>query len=201
MKPVKTAPSTIENGLTAEGFSPVAGVDEGGRGPLAGPVVACAVILPEGLVIEGVYDSKKVTEKRREKLAFAIKEAAISYAYGIIEPEEIDRINILQATLRAMEIAVTGLSAVPAAVLVDGTVPPVLSDCRIICVPKGDSSSHIIAAASILAKVKRDAIMRRLSEEYPQYLWDKNKGYGTAAHIAAIREFGLCPAHRRSFNI
>ena len=198
---LKTAPSDIENGLISNGHTPLAGVDEVGRGPLAGPVVACAVILPEGLIIEGVNDSKKVSEKKREKLAETIMESAISYAYGIIEPAEIDEINILQATLKAMTIALEGLSILPKYALVDGTTPPKTErGIRIICVPQGDSSSHLIAAASILAKVKRDKIMRELHEMHPQYKWDTNKGYGTAAHNAAIREFGLCPAHRRSFT-
>lgn len=198
MRKIKTAPNNMEAALVADGFFPVAGVDEVGRGPLAGPVVACAVILPEGLVIAGVNDSKKVAEKMRAQLAAAIKEAAVSYAFGIISPEEIDRINILQATMKAMAQAVNLLSAAPSAALIDGTTPPPLS-CKTICVPKGDSASHIIAAASILAKEKRDNIMKKLHAEFPAYAWDANKGYGTAAHIAAIREFGLSPAHRRSF--
>jgi ribonuclease HII len=203
-KVLKTAPSDIENGLIAQGFSPVAGVDEVGRGPLAGPVVACAVILPEGCVIPGVYDSKKVSEKRRLVLAEKIKAAALAYTFSIIEPEEIDRINILQATLKAMSLAVDGLTDLmflSKAVLVDGNTPPALSDpsCKILCVTQGDSKSHLIAAASILAKVERDSIMQRLHLEYPIYNWDKNKGYGTAAHRAAIAAHGLCPVHRRSF--
>jgi ribonuclease HII len=160
--------------------------------------VACAVILPKGAVIEGVNDSKKVSDKRRRVLAEEIKKVAICYSFGIIEPEEIDRINILRATMNAMEIAVAGLGVAPKVALVDGTTPPDCS-CKIICVPKGDSASHLIAAASILAKVERDNIMQRLHEEFLVYCWDKNKGYGTAAHMAALREFGLCAAHRRSF--
>lgn len=195
---MKTAPSVLEENLIARGFFPVVGVDEVGRGPLAGPVVACALILPEGLVIEGVNDSKKVSEARRMKLAEIIIESAVSYAFGIIEPLEIDRINILRATMAAMALAVDGLIIAPKVALVDGTTPPNCL-CEVICVPKGDSASHLIAAASILAKVKRDNIMKNLHEEYPQYSWDSNKGYGTAAHIAALREFGLCPAHRKSF--
>jgi len=197
---MKTAPNDIENGLTAEGFTTIAGVDEVGRGPLAGPVVACALILPQGLIIEGVYDSKKVTEKRREKLAQAIKESAISYAFSIIEPTEIDRINILQATMAAMVNAVNALVQAPDAILVDGTTRPGFTiPSHVLCIPKGDSASHLIAAASILAKVKRDAIMQGLHDKYPHYAWASNKGYGTAAHIAAIKEHGLCPVHRRSF--
>jgi ribonuclease HII len=195
---VKTAPSDIENGLIASGNFPIAGTDEVGRGPLAGPVVACALILPAGLIIEGVNDSKKVSEKKRLQLSEAIKESAVSYAFGIIEPAEIDRINILQATLEAMAMAVEGLNEKPVLVLADGTNSPKCA-CKVICIPKGDSASHLIAAASILAKVKRDTIMTELHERYPQYSWDKNKGYGTAVHYAAIKEFGLCEAHRRSF--
>ncbi|MCL1862985.1 MAG: ribonuclease HII [Defluviitaleaceae bacterium] len=197
---MKTAPSDIENKFYADGFAAIAGVDEVGRGPLAGPVVACAVILPAGLVIEGVYDSKRVSEKRRENLAEIIKKSAISYAFSIIEPAEIDRINILQATMTAMGNAVDGLLSPPDVILVDGTSRPSFSETKeVLCIPKGDSASHIIAAASILAKVERDAIMQRLHDQYPQYAWSSNKGYGTAAHIAAIKEHGLCPAHRRSF--
>lgn len=195
---MKTAPSTIEDNLTAEGFSPIAGVDEVGRGSLAGPVVVCALILPAGLVIEGVYDSKKVTAIRREKLAAEIKKAAISYAFGIIEAEEIDRINILRATMMAMVKAVEGLNPAPAVALVDGNTPPDCN-CKVICVPKGDSASHLIAAASILAKVERDNIMQELCIKYPQYGWDANKGYGTAAHREALQKHGLSPAHRKSF--
>lgn len=196
-----TAPNDIESGLFAEGLSVVAGVDEVGRGPLAGPVLTCALVLPPGLVIEGVNDSKKVTEKRRESLAEEIKRVAVSYAFGIAEPAEIDRVNILQATLAAMVQAFEKLSVSPSAVLVDGTTAPKFSDenCRVICVQKGDSSSHLIAAASILAKVERDSIMLRLHEELPHYMWARNKGYGTPAHISAIREFGLSLHHRESF--
>ncbi|MCL2456400.1 MAG: ribonuclease HII [Defluviitaleaceae bacterium] len=195
----KTAPSKIENDLIADGFFPIAGVDEVGRGPLAGPVVACALILPEGLVIEGVNDSKKVSEKNREKLSRIIKESAVSYSFGIIEPEEIDRINILQATLKAMSIAIEKLSVAPKIALVDGISPPKIENVRVICVPKGDSFSHLIAAASILAKVERDNIMNALHAANPEYCWDANKGYGTAAHIAAIKSHGICAAHRKTF--
>ena len=195
---MKTAPSIIEDTLFAEGMSPVAGVDEVGRGPLAGPVMTCALILPPGLIINGVNDSKKVTEKRREKLADEIKEAAISYAFGIAEPAEIDRINILQAAMQAMAAAVEALKITPAVVLADGITRPPCA-CKVICVPKGDSASHLIAAASILAKVERDNIMKELHKEYPHFGWDKNKGYGTKAHMAALREYGLSPVHRKSF--
>lgn len=198
MRKLKTAPSDIEDGLFARGLAPVAGVDEVGRGPLAGPVVACAVILPQGLVIEGVNDSKKISEKRREELCEKIKDAAVAFAFGIIEPAEIDDINILQATLKAMKIAVAALEIPPRVALVDGVSAP-NCPCEVVCVKKGDSASHLIAAASILAKVTRDNIMKELHAAHPEYAWNANKGYGTAAHIAAIRQFGLTAAHRRSF--
>jgi len=204
VKKIITAPSDIENALYNEGVFPVAGVDEVGRGPLAGPVVACAVVLPEGLVIAGVNDSKKVSEKRRIALAEEIKSKALGYAFSIVNAAEIDRLNILQATMQAMVMAVERvcrkIDARPKAVLVDGTTaPPISFETRIVCVPQGDAKSHLIAAASILAKVERDNIMAELHEKFPDYAWDKNKGYGTAAHMAAIREHGLTPAHRRSF--
>lgn len=193
-----TAPTTIENSYTARGISPIAGVDEAGRGPLAGPVVACAVILPPGLVIEGVNDSKKLSEKRRNELAARIKSEALACAFGIVDVAIIEEINILQASLSAMKIAVEGLNPAPQMALVDGNKLPALS-CKAVCVEKGDSASHLIAAASILAKVERDAIMQELHEKYPVYGFDKHKGYGTKAHRDAILEHGLCPQHRPSF--
>ncbi|MCL1844872.1 MAG: ribonuclease HII [Defluviitaleaceae bacterium] len=198
MRKIITAPNDIENALAQQGFAPIAGVDEVGRGPLAGPVVACAVILPEGFVIPGVNDSKKISEKRREELAAKIKQTALAYAFGIIDPQEIDEINILQATLKAMSNAVSALEIAPRIALVDGISAPNCA-CEVRCVKKGDSASHLIAAASILAKVLRDNIMRELHAEFPDYAWDTNKGYGTAAHIASIRRLGLTPAHRKSF--
>jgi len=146
----------------------------------------------------GVNDSKKVSEKKRERLAVLIKEAAICYAYGIVSPSEIDRLNILQATLAAMAMAIDGLETTPKFALVDGTTPPKCA-CKVICVPQGDAASHLIAAASILAKVKRDTMMKELHSLHPQYSWDANKGYGTAAHREAIKSFGLCSEHRRTF--
>jgi len=193
-----TAPTIIEDSYIARGISPIAGVDEAGRGPLAGPVVACAVILPEGLVIEGVNDSKKTTEKRRHELAARIKTQALAYAFGIVDVATIEDINILQATMLAMQNAVEGLKMAPNFVLVDGNKLPVLP-CEAICIKKGDSASHLIAAASILAKVERDNIMLELHQKYPFYGFDKHKGYGTKAHRDAIAKYGLCPAHRVSF--
>lgn len=193
-----TAPTIIEDSYIARGISPIAGVDEAGRGPLAGPVVACAVILPAGLIIEGVNDSKKITEKRRHELAVRIKTQALAYAFGIVDVATIEDINILHATMLAMKNAVEGLKTAPNFVLVDGNKLPVLP-CEAICIKKGDSESHLIAAASILAKVERDNIMLELHEKYPLYGFDKHKGYGTKAHRDAIEKHGLCPAHRVSF--
>ena len=198
---IVTAPTTIEDSYRAQGIAPIAGVDEVGRGPLAGPVVACAVILPHGLVIEGVNDSKKISEKRREELAAAIKAQALAYAFGIIDVEEIDEINILQASLLAMRVALEKLSIKPQLALIDGNKLPPNLFCTAQAVTQGDSKSHLIAAASILAKVKRDRIMRALHEEYPQYGFDKHKGYPTVAHRAAVREHGQTIHHRKSFNI
>ncbi|MCL2217547.1 MAG: ribonuclease HII [Defluviitaleaceae bacterium] len=200
---MKTAPNICESLLAQSGLRPVAGIDEAGRGPLAGPVVACALVLPEGLIIEGVNDSKKVTALRREKLAAIIKENAVAYAFGIVDAAEIDRINILRATLLAMEQAVSALEVEgqalrPRVALVDGTIAPVCP-CPVIYIVKGDSLCHLIAAASILAKVERDTIMEDLHKKYPEYGFDKHKGYGTAAHREALRQHGLCPQHRRSF--
>ncbi|MCL2372378.1 MAG: ribonuclease HII [Defluviitaleaceae bacterium] len=187
-----------EQQLILEGFAPVAGVDEVGRGPFAGPVLACALILPEGLIIDGVNDSKKISPAKRERLAVQIKAAATAYAFGIIDVPTIERVNILQATMLAMAQAVENLPTKPGAVLIDGTHAPAIS-CKAVCLPQGDSRSHLIAAASILAKVERDNLMANLHETYPQYGFEKHKGYGTPAHIAAIREHGLCPQHRASF--
>ena len=193
-----TAPSICEDILHENGLWPVAGVDEAGRGPLAGPVVACALILPAGLIIKGINDSKKVTALRRVKLANVIKEAAVAYSFGIVSPEEIDRINILQATMLAMTTAISNLDPASKVALVDGTTPPPCP-CPVIYMKKGDSISHLIAAASILAKVERDTIMDELHTQYPIYGFNSHKGYGTAAHRDAIRKYGLCPQHRRSF--
>ena len=194
----KTAPSVCEDILLESGLFPVVGVDEAGRGPLAGPVVACALVLPSGHIIEGVNDSKKLSAKRREHLSDIIKETAVSYAFGIVQAIEIDRINILKATLLAMTKAVDGLSQKPKVALVDGTTPPPCP-CPVICITRGDSESHLIAAASILAKVKRDTLMTELHNLYPMYGFAAHKGYGTAAHREALHRYGLCPQHRKSF--
>ena len=194
----KTLGIKHEDELARRGLYPVAGVDEVGRGPLAGPVVACALILPQWLVIDGVNDSKKLSAKKRETLAAEIKNAALAYAFGIADVKTIDRINILQAAMQAMKEAVEGLEITPKVALVDGTTAPNLS-CEVVCLAQGDSKSHLIAAASILAKVERDAIMVKLHDEYPMYSFKSHKGYGTKAHREALTQYGLCPEHRRSF--
>lgn len=182
----------------ADGRFPVAGVDEVGRGPLAGPVVCAAVILPDTPLAEGVDDSKKLSPKRREALAAYIREIALAYTVYEVNEKTIDQINILQATRLAMKEAVSALKIPPGIVLTDGNMTldipfPQKS------VVRGDGLCYSIGAASILAKVHRDALMERYAEEYPQYGFGKNKGYGTAEHIKAIGEYGLCPIHRRTF--
>lgn len=190
----------FEAELNSRGYSLVAGTDEAGRGPLAGPVAAAAVIMPPGLIIEGVDDSKKLSAKKREYLSARIKEAALCYAITKASVEEIDEINILRAALLAMSRAVKALTPAPDALIVDGTFAPEVDGVFIKCLPHGDSLSPTVAAASILAKVYRDALMDRIHEEYPVYGFNKHKGYGTPAHLKALREYGPCPAHRRSFK-
>ncbi len=178
----------------------VCGIDEAGRGPLAGPVVAGAVILPEGCRILYLNDSKKLSEKRREELFSEIKEKAVSWATGVVSPEEIDEINILKSTYKAMRQAFEKLSPVPQVLLNDAVTIPGLSPALVqVPIIKGDAKSVSIAAASILAKVTRDHMMAEYDKLYPEYGFAKHKGYGTAAHIAAVREHGPCPIHRRSF--
>lgn len=178
----------------------VCGIDEAGRGPLAGPVVAGAVILPEGCRILYLNDSKKLSEKRREELFSEIKEKAVSWAIGVVSPEEIDEINILKATYKAMRQAFEKLSPVPQVLLNDAVTIPGLSPALVqVPIIKGDAKSVSIAAASILAKVTRDHMMAEYDKLYPEYGFAKHKGYGTAAHIATVREHGPCPIHRRSF--
>ena len=188
----------IENEIRADGITPVCGVDEAGRGPLAGPVCAAAVILPQGLVIDGLDDSKKLTEKKREALFEVIKEKAVAYGIAFATVEEIEEKNILGATYLAMNRAIAQLNPGPALALIDGNRNAGIEfPCR--CVIKGDSKVASIAAASILAKVTRDRYMYEMAEKYPQYGFDKHKGYGTAAHYAAIREYGASEIHRMSF--
>lgn len=187
-----------ERRAKAAGHGPVCGVDEAGRGPLAGPVCAAAVILPMDLSIPGLNDSKKLTEKKREALFPVIQEQALAWSVGWATAEEIDEINILQATFLAMKRAVEGLSQQPGWALVDGNRMPPLSIPGETVV-KGDAQCASIAAASILAKVSRDRLLREWDQLYPQYGFAKHKGYGTKAHYEAIQQFGLLPIHRRSF--
>lgn len=179
-------------------ISNIAGVDEAGRGPLAGPVVAAAVIFPQDINIPGINDSKKIPEKKREKLFDIILEQCISYGIGIIDHEEIDKINILQASLKAMKIAVSKLDPQPDLVLIDGN-KSFSTTLTFKTIVKGDSKSMSIAGASILAKVTRDRIMKELAEQHPEYLWEQNKGYPTQAHIKLIKQHGITPFHRRTF--
>lgn len=176
-----------------------AGVDEAGRGPLAGPVIAAAVILDRSRPIAGLADSKVLTPERREQLSLAIRANALSWAIGRAEVEEIDRCNILRATLLAMQRAVGALTLPPDLVLVDGNQPPALS-CRVRTVIGGDASVPEISAASILAKVARDEEMRELDRRFPGYGFSQHKGYPTPMHLAALERLGVCPIHRRSFE-
>lgn len=188
-----------ERALRGAGLGRIAGVDEVGRGPLAGPVVAAAVILPSGFSHPGINDSKLLSPARREQIATVIRDAALAYAVAEVSEEEIDRINILQATLRAMEAALALLAVQPDYVLVDGNRAPVILGPHETIVG-GDRRSGSIAAASIIAKVHRDRLMDDHHERWPAYHFRRNKGYGTAAHLRAIREHGPCPIHRRSFH-
>ena len=188
----------IENSLRAQGYNLIAGVDEAGRGPLAGPVYAAAVILPEGTIIKGINDSKKLSEKRREELFDEITEKATAYSICEVDEKRIDEINILNATFEAMNGAVNGLSVKPDYVIIDGNR---ISGMTIEheTVVKGDAKSISIAAASILAKVSRDRFITEMAGKYPEYGFEKHKGYGTAAHTEAILKYGVCPIHRKTF--
>lgn len=189
----------FEKAAVNSGFSCICGVDEAGRGPLAGPVCAAAVILPEGAVIEGLDDSKKLTEKKREKLYDIIKQTAVAYsvAYGTLE--EIETVNILEATYLAMNRAIEGLSVKPDFALIDGNRVP--RGIKIPCetIVKGDSKSMSVAAASVLAKVTRDRLMLEYDKKYPEYNFKKHKGYGTKEHTELIKQYGPCEIHRLSF--
>ncbi len=189
---------SYELAAAEKGFGTVCGVDEAGRGPLAGPVYAAAVILPQGLVIEGLNDSKKLSEKKREQLYDEITKNAVSWSVAFATEKEIDEINILQATFLAMKRAVEGLSPKADYVLVDGNrMPPLEAQGETVI--KGDSLSMSIAAASILAKVTRDRFMTELAQIYPQYRFDKHKGYGTKLHYELLAEHGVSEVHRKSF--
>ena len=188
----------IENECRKKGYRYIAGVDEAGRGPLAGPVYAAAVILPEGTFIEGINDSKKLSEKKREELFDVICEKASAYCIAEVSHTRIDEINILNATFEAMNKAVNGLNIRPDYVLIDGNRIKGMEIPHETIV-KGDAKSISIAAASILAKVSRDRVMYEMAKQYPLYGFDKHKGYGTKAHCDAILKYGACEIHRRSF--
>lgn len=188
----------IERELFAQGIDPVCGCDEAGAGPLAGPVYAAAVILPPELIINGLNDSKQLSEKKREELFDIIKAEALAFAITSIDSDEIDETDILTSRLKAMDMAIAQLSVKPAFALIDGNRNRGISVSNRMVI-KGDSLSANIAAASILAKVSRDRFMVELDRLYPQYGFARHKGYGTAAHYAALREFGPSPVHRLSF--
>ena len=189
----------MEAELHLRGYARVAGLDEAGRGPLAGPVVAAAVILPQDVPFDGLTDSKMLRPSQREYWFDEIRSHALSYSIASVEQREIDEINILEATRKAMAEAVGGLNLPPHFLLIDGTAPlctPIPQQC----VKKGDRRSRCIAAASVLAKVTRDRLMEKLHESYPIYNFKKNKGYGTREHLEALRRYGCCPLHRKSFR-
>ncbi len=198
-KPIKPDTWAFEKTAGRKGFLKIAGVDEAGRGPLAGPVVSATVILPSSFSVSGITDSKKLTPKKRDALYEDIYEHASSIGIGIVDPVEIDRINILEAALLSMAMAVSNLRPVPDLLLIDGTFR-IKSNIPQEPIVKGDSLSISIAAASIVAKVTRDRLMKRYDEEYPQFGFERHKGYPTRAHREAIRSFGPCPIHRRSFK-
>lgn len=190
----------LENKARRQGFKLIAGVDEAGRGPLAGPVLAAACIIPKEVLIMGVDDSKKLTPKKRQEIYKQIvNDKRICYSVGLVEVEEIDRVNIYQATIQAMLLAIDGLEITPELLLVDGLkLPhPKIPVEKII---GGDALSHCIAAASIIAKETRDRIMIEYHAKWPQYGFDQHKGYGTEKHLTALKEHGPCPIHRQSFE-
>ena len=190
-----------ERELQAKGLKYIAGVDEVGRGPLAGPVVCAAVIMPLDAtsIIEGIDDSKKLSAKKREELSEKIKQTAIAYTIVEIDEKTIDEINILEATKLGMKRAIETLSITPETVLTDGNMTIDIKSPQK-SVIHGDALSYSIGAASIIAKVYRDNLMDEYAKQYPRYAFEKNKGYGTAAHIQGIKEYGLCPIHRRTFT-
>jgi len=189
----------FEKGLYKTGLQYIAGIDEAGRGPLAGPVVVGIVIMKPDSFIEGINDSKKISEKKRELIYEQITEEAIDWAVGIVDQKEIDEINILNATKKALTKAITSLKVKPDRILVDALEH--IDTCKIpyTSIIKGDAKVYSISAASIIAKVTRDRIMKEYDEIYPEYGFAGHKGYGTAKHMQAIREYGLCPLHRKSF--
>ncbi len=187
-----------ENELYSNGFNVICGVDEAGRGPLAGPVCAAAVVLEKGQIIEGVNDSKKLSEKKREKLYDVIIKEAKAFSIAFASVDEIEEINILNATMLAMKRAIESLHIKPDFALIDGNKSP-NTDITSATVIKGDSLSMSIAAASILAKVTRDKLLLEYDEKYPEYEFKRHKGYGTKLHIEKIHEYGVCEIHRKSF--
>ncbi len=199
----------IENSLYEKGINSICGIDEAGRGPLAGPVVVASVIMPKDSLIEGINDSKKISEKKREMLYEKIVEEAVAYGVGIIAQEEIDRINILNATKEGLKACIKELEQdlknknrgfeKPDIILVDALTKIDTDGISYQSIIKGDAKSYSIAAASIIAKVTRDRIMRQWAEVYPEYGFEKHKGYGTAVHISALKEYGACPLHRKTF--
>ncbi len=188
----------LEAEYSSKGYNIICGCDEAGRGPLAGPVVAAAVVLPMGLVIEGINDSKKLTEKKRELLYDIIKNEAVAYSIASASVEEIEEINILNASMLAMKRAIEGLSVKAELALIDGNIVRGF-DIPAVPIIKGDAISPSIAAASILAKVTRDRMLKEYDLEYPEYGFAKHKGYSTKLHMDKIRELGVLPIHRRSF--
>lgn len=188
-----------ENEALSNGYEIICGVDEAGRGPLAGPVYAAAVILPKGHIVEGVNDSKKLLEKKRELLFDKIIDECVCYSVGTASEKEIDEINILQATYLAMKRAVDGLEIVPQLALIDGNRIPPLTASKAKAIVKGDAKSASIACASILAKVSRDRYMLEMAKKYPEYQFEKHKGYGTKLHYEMIEKYGICEIHRKSF--
>lgn len=188
-----------ENEALNNGYELICGVDEAGRGPLAGPVYAAAVILPKGHIVEGVNDSKKLSEKKRELLFDKIIDECVCYSIGTASEKEIDEINILQATYLAMRRAVDGLEIVPQLALIDGNRIPPLTASDAKAIVKGDTKSASIACASILAKVSRDRYMLKMAEKYPEYQFEKHKGYGTKLHYEMIEQYGICEIHRKTF--
>lgn len=189
----------FEKAAMTRGFKLICGVDEAGRGPLAGPVCAAAVILPEGIVIEGLNDSKKLSESKREKLFDVITEKAVSYSVAFGTLEEIEELNILEATFLAMNRAINGLSVKSDYALIDGNRTPKGIEIPCETIVKGDSLSASIAAASVLAKVTRDRLLAEYDKKYPEYNFKKHKGYGTREHTELILKHGPCEIHRRSF--
>lgn len=189
---------TFEHRIWDQDMIP-AGIDEAGRGPIAGPVVAAAVILRNSPLINGINDSKKLSDRKRRELHRIICEDSVAFSVGMVEPEEIDRINILRAAIKAMEIAVNSLEVKPDFLYIDGNMP-ITSAIRQENIVKGDTKCVSVAAASIIAKVERDIIMENYHEQYPRYNFRKHKGYPTREHLEAVRKYGPCPIHRKSFK-